>query len=346
MTACRRTVPLLVAVLVACGDGSAISARDVGTVCHAVDHGEDTFGPADYFAPEYYEPTWLRLRDRDQIAHGEPLDDPTLATELVRLTSPERLHGPGVARVEVSVLAVDEALSELGRGSEIVLVAPPETPTRIVASVRDDGTVAFLGECAARGVGTPFAAFVDARHGGGDRRSAAELLYALGSDPSLRSALREHAKGPSPEPAGWESVPAERRVIDPDGAAPPAEVMATLAPHLLHFSYPQRWKGFEASLATFVPGVGWNPAVPLRIESDDPAVLAYVSLTAPLEVWAIAPPGDITRPLARLATFPPTTFAGREDVTFRAVTTAATLDELVERAKRGETVFEARQTPE
>ncbi|HEX8001391.1 MAG TPA: hypothetical protein VF519_01710 [Mycobacteriales bacterium] len=346
--AARGCIALVtVAALSGCAERPATIAReDVGTVCHAQDHSENEFVLADFVAPRLYTPEWIRVRSRGQVAHGTARPDAP-GIETVRLTSPEHLSGPvRSAPVSIDTRAVDEALGELDRGGVVVLVVPPESSfTHVVASLRSDGTVAFLGECVGT-YGASLARLVAARHAADDGRSAADLFYALSSDAALRDQLRELDKPVLPTRPAWADIPAERRFIDPDGEVkPPAAVMATLAPHLVHLSFPAEWKAFDANLATFVPGVGWNAAVRLRIESRDPAVLSYVSLTAPLEVWVIPSRGGIQRPYARLATIPAAAFAGHEDVYLRAVGTAATLDELIDRGKRGETVFEA-YTPE
>jgi len=335
-------VPVLLAALVACGERARIAAGDVGAVCPPPS-GETHFTLSDYLVPEHSTPTWQRVRRRGQLTRGETVAGDT-AIQRVSLDAPEHVAGPAaVSASRMLVRAAEEAESELDRGSAVVLVSHQDQLTRAIASVRDDGSVVFLGECAREEFTTPFVAFVEARHKAGDGRSAADLLYALPKEPALAADLRrvtDPADAPAPT---WADVAPERRVIDPDGELPPpATVMADLRAHLVHFAFPAEWRGFEGSLVTFVPGVGWNVAVPFGVRGDDPAVPAYVSLTKPLELWVVPSPGDIRKPLARLAVFAPQSLSAREDVYLRARVKAASLDDLVRQANAGTEAFELR----
>jgi len=337
-----RAVAVGVAVALAgCGNGDAIRANEVGTACPAASHGEGETPLADFLfaGPSLVTaPAWTRVTDEEQLERGTVTPDDAIPVQDVRLVGAEHLAGPPAPeKVRLTVRALDEAAGELGRGSAVVLVSPTVALTTVVASVRRDGSVAFLGECAAARFAPAYDAFVKARNEAGDPRSAADLLYALPRDPALGAAF---GKRPEEPRKTWADRTPEQRVIDPDGAAPPpATVMADLRTHLVHFRFPAEWKAFDASIATFVPGVGWNAALPLRLESADPAVPAYVSLTKPLEVWLLPSPGDISRPYARLAVVDAALLATKDDVYLEARVEAGSRDELVARAKAGEPVF-------
>ncbi|HEX8001248.1 MAG TPA: hypothetical protein VF519_00975 [Mycobacteriales bacterium] len=339
-------------VPLACGRPAPIAAGEVGTFCPAPmgTHGDGRvtlsrllFGNPNGTGDAL---SWIEVARRDQLKlSSSAADDPGVRE--VRLVSPRHIGGsPGPsAAVTLRARAVEEALSELDRGSSIVVVYSastlrPQAPlTLLVSSVRADGSVVFLGECARDSLTTTYDAFVSARQGRGDSRSAATLFYALADDAALRAELRALDTA-APASARWDDRAPERRLIDPDGATPPpAAVMAGLRSHLVHFAYPAAWKAFDASVATFVPGVGWNPAVPFATESADPAVPAYASLTAGFEVWAIGAPGDISRPLVKLGTVDAATIAARDDIHLTARGSATSLDALVEQARRGTAGF-------
>lgn len=344
----RRLLPLLLgmalmAPLAACGEraGSTVAAADVGGVCPTTSHGEGHTRLSEYVSRDAQAPTasWLRVRGAGQVQRGARTGDAPVAFEAVRFDAAERLAGQArSAAVTASVRAVDEALSELGRDSGVVVVAPADSPARVLAAVRSDGSVAFLGECAAERFTASFASFAAQRRGAGDTRSPSELFLAFPTDAALVADFVRFER-PAGGPLTWADRKPEQRVIDPDGSAPPPPVvMAELKGHLLHFAYPAHWRTFDASVATFVPGIGWNPALPLRLASDDPAVTGYVSATRPLEVWLLPSPGDISRPLARVAVVAPGALPG-PDAYFVSRVDAATLDELVAKARAGTAAF-------
>lgn len=349
--AMRRLEPCLVAAvatmsLASCGRGTGAVASEVGTSCPAtaghgtgltlsalLAGGNGMAGPRD----------WLRVRQQRQLTReGLPGDD---SRQRVRLVSPESVAGAAPAEEESAVLfrsTADEAVSELGSGSAVVVVRPAaaESVARAVASLRPDGSVAFLGECASRHLTEPYERFVAHRHQVGDSRGAVELFYALAKDPALVADLRTVESPPRPTPVAWDAREPALRVIDPDGnAPPPPAVMAGLRPHLVHFVYPKAWRSFEGSIVTFVPGVGWNAALPLSLDSADPSVLAYASLTTPLEIWVVPAPAGIGQPLARLAVVDAAALAALDEVRFHAQVDATSLDDLVRQAKAGKVVF-------
>ncbi|HEV2890488.1 MAG TPA: hypothetical protein VGX28_08935 [Frankiaceae bacterium] len=347
----RRLEPQLVAIVVmvvaaACGRGADSAAAEVGTACPATSgHGRAIalsmlLQSGDGSAGT---PSWLRVRKQSQLTReGSPEGS---SRQKVRLTAAESVAGAPAAQEESVVLfagAADEAASELGRGSSVVIVRPVSAASvaRVVASVRSDGSVAFLGECAFRHLTTPYDKFVAKRHADGDSRTAAELFYGLAKERALVDDLRASEGVPRATPVPWEARRAQERVIDPDGAnPPPAATMADLRSHLVHFAYPEAWRSFDGSIVTYVPDVGWNAALPLSLDSDDPAVQAYASLTKPLEVWVVPAPADISQPLARLAVIDPASLAGADEVYLYAQVEATSRDDLVRQAKAGAVAF-------
>ena len=330
--------------LAACGRDADIAADDVGTVCAASAGGRTValsalLGGGDGASGQ----AWLRVRRQNQLTREGAADGES--RQKVRLTSPEVVTGSQARTEEYAVVfrrAADEAASELARGSAVVVVRPPSSAStaRVVASLRSDGSVAFLGECAARHLTAPYERFVAKRHDSGDARSGADLFQALAIDAALMRELRDVESPPVPTPVPWEARAPKDRVIDPDGSnPPPAAVMKTLKPHVMHFAYPAAWRSFEGSIVTFVPDVGWNAALPLSIDSDEPSVLAYASATKPLEIWVVPAPAGVDRPLARLAVIDAADLAAVDDVYVEARIDATSLDDLVRQAKGGATVF-------
>jgi hypothetical protein len=341
----RRLLVALVLVFVpACAQGGEITADAVGVQCPA-GGGEGYRQLSDFLAADRVVGNlrWLKIERRLQLVQvdtqssGGPRPRHT-----VQLRDAARLNGKAPPpKLVMDDRVFEEARSELDRGAALVVPEDEALPAEIVAALRKDGSVVFLGVCAWERYTTPFNAFVDKRHAAGDPRVAAELFQAMASDNAL---LADFVALDDPDPVPpnyWDDVPAETRILDPEGGTPPpAAVMVDLRAHMLHFQYPGSWRDFDGAIATFIPGVGWNPVLPLSISGDDPAIHAYASLTKPLEVWAMPSSGKVQERLVRLAVVDPQGLATRGDVYLKARITAESFEDLVSKARAGEGVFE------
>lgn len=334
------TIIVALSLLASCARSDPITASDVGTVCHS--SGGDQFGLSDLLTPRPVGETyWMQVAEASQLDRGRTHDDDGPPTRQdVRLDGASAMgRSKSRSSVTMTKLAADEAASELGRGSRVVVVADDGGRTLAAASLRRDGTVVFLGECGARRYTPVFERFVGARRGGGDTRSPADILAAFAAEPALSAELAR-IEYPTATPPAWDGVAADRRIIDPEGPAPPpASVMAGLRPVWVRYAVPPRWKGFDGSLAIFVPGVGWNAAVPFGLEATNPGAVSYVSRTAATEVWVLGRDADVRAPLGRLATFPAGRLAAHEGVLLTSRVDADTLDDLLRQAREGAVVF-------
>lgn len=328
-----------------CGQNGGIAADDVGTECPTGGSGEGYQQLSDFLAADRVvgEVRWLKIERRAQLVRIDTsASRGPRPRHTVELREASRLNGKTPpAKLVMDDRVFEEARSELERGAALVVPEDEALPAEVVAALRKDGSVVFLGVCAEDRYTTSFNAFVDKRRAAGDTRAAAELFQAMATDNAL---LGEFVALDDPDPLppkGWDDVPAETRILDPvGGAPPPATVMADLRAHMLHFQYPASWREFDGAIATFVPSVGWNPALPLSIQGDDPAVHGYASLTKPLEVWALPSNGRVQEKLVRLAVIDAQSLATRDDIYLKARIAATSFDDLVAKARAGEVVFE------
>lgn len=223
---------------------------------------------------------------RPSGAHPED-DRRVLAVES---PAPVRLHERVVTPsndFDVSAQAAGEVVSEVARGSEVLVGVSRLGGAKTIVAVRKDGTVRFLGVCRDTESTQRFERAYQRMRADGYRGSRRDFLFAAIDSPDGAEAVSlSTLEEPGPE---WEDVPEHLRVIAPDAdPEPPAELLASLTEVQVSLRLPDSWAGFPGGLCTRTRN-GWTQCGLFSVgPSGDVVLPAYVENGERPQVWLVA----------------------------------------------------------
>ncbi len=240
---------------------------------------------------------------------GEPADaqdllaDDASAGEYWAVTLSGTALSPGASPAGEFVVrreAFDLARAEVGRGASLILAVGRDDPyAKLIASVRDDGTVAFVGRCL-----YTYWLWLD------DVVKAARLTDPSASSEVVLRGLIADPRGPFYQAyeqfregeavaSQWENRPADLRSLNP--AETPSEVLEGLETVSIAFYTPTSWSGFDGQLCTRT-SLGWNGCVGFGFSGY--GVVIYVLPGEDLELWLLNSDAELGAPLGKLGVIP------------------------------------------
>jgi len=225
------------------------------------------------------------------------------------------------------------------RPSSVVMGFTPADPTGAIPTtaafpilVLPDGGATFIQVCSEY-----LQQGLDAFATGQTRFLAAtpaDLLRGMvAEDPEVIAAYLDWARGPEPVP--WQDRRPEERLLDPEET--PAEVLAGLHFVAVIFAAPQAWWSRSEVLCTRAT-LGWNECVSLRL-GESLETLAYAVPGEPLDVVILPEGADLTEDIAVIGQIPAEVIAGAGNQPIEVEILAATLEEALAAAARGERVL-------
>jgi hypothetical protein len=240
---------------------------------------------------------------------GEPGDaqdlvaDQGLADEYWAVTLsgvPLSLGAPSAGRYLVRREAFDLAGIEVEGGASLILAVGRDDPyVKLIASIRDDGTIAFVGRClytywlwlddvvtATRPIDPSATSEVVLRELIADPRGALYQAY-------------EQVRRNEAAASTWENRAADQRSLNP--AETPPEVLDALETVSIAFFAPTSWSGFDGQLCTKT-SLGWNGCVGFAFSGY--GVVTYVVPGEDLELWLLNSDAEPRSPLGLLGLIP------------------------------------------
>lgn len=264
----------------------------------------------------------------------------------------EHWRGDLGSRGVMDAFTMEDALGEAPYSDTFLVIGAYDAASdrwyvQHVGAVHDDGSVAFTGDCVKYFTQT-VRDFAADRARQGDRRTAVELLEAVGREPDGPTArqLQEFAYPPPPPPPSWYELPPHKRgLCECDTPPPPEEVRRTLNGQWVDLVIPDSWRSFDLIMATYVPTLGWNAGTYMSAGQSgrDLGILSFYRPDLTLELHALTTSGGTSEPsLGRLHVITPDVHNG-EEVRLAADPAITTQEELLRRARAGEVIF--RQVP-
>lgn len=281
----------------------------------------------------------------------------TTETVRVQLRDVRPLHGRVPGEVTMLPEVAHTARLETDQGATLLLRVGHfdgfEPFAALVISLRPDGTLAALGDCAYVLYTEPLerwlATLVDRDPTGGTKVDALRA-YVAAPDDDAYAALVQAVHGPvTAGPQAWDDLPPEERQIDVEFT--PRDVYQR--PEVLEVAVrlPESWWTTDHTLCLRI-SIGWGSCTILHrgmvgVGRDGVALRGYTLPGEPMEVWLLGADADVREPFARLQTIDPAVLAEGRAGGGPVLTPEpglGDLEALVAAAGRGEAVFQVGAT--
>ncbi len=298
-----RGTAVAVALAVACGSGAEVAAPG--------SHCSETSSANEHWAPLHDVLTtgrWAEVVAVDPARRPEPAP---AGMEWVRLDVGRVVDGswPAEATVPVPVGTAAEAADELRSRARLLAGASvrpaadaPPTAAGLV-SLRQDGSVRFLGGCADRVYAPAVEALHRRRGATGTPGTAADAVLAVVSEPD-GPAARALLPDP-PASTRWQDLaPDARALVDA-----PEEVLAGMRQVVVDVRLPAGWREADVVVCTRV-AQGWNECTTTTAARGAIPLRSYVAAGEGLEVWVAERERGVRGPRERALEIPPDRLAG------------------------------------